>query len=183
MVASSAETMVTDLELAELEQRLPAWTRELLDCVTSRQREAFVLREVLDLPFDQVGERMDVTVECVRQHHLAAVKTITDAARRAALLTKHVPLVVLHLQAAKSCAVPREMRSALELPVAVLNLGLRTATCLDSCGIKNLGDLVQKSEGDVLKIWNLGRKSLKEIKKALAALGLHLAMSVDDPIL
>ena len=125
---------------------------------------------------------MDVSHERGNQLHQAAVKTITDAARRAALLTRHVPLVVLHVQpgADARCRVPDEMRGALELPIASLALGVRAAQCMNRSGIRVVGDLVQKSEGELLKIWNLGRKTLKEIKNALGAIGLHLGMDVGD---
>ena len=53
-----------------------------------------------------------------------------------------------------------------------LDFSCRTYNCLKRAGIKTIGDLISKSEKDMMKVRNLGRKSLKEIKEKLEALGL-----------
>jgi len=60
-----------------------------------------------------------------------------------------------------------------------LELSVRSANCLKNDNIVYIGDLVQKSEGDMLRTPNFGRKSLNEIKEVLTAMGLHLGMQVD----
>jgi DNA-directed RNA polymerase subunit alpha len=59
-------------------------------------------------------------------------------------------------------------------PVDELQLTVRSANCLRAEGINSVGDLVQRSEIELLKTPNLGRKSIVEIKGVLAKLGLHL---------
>ena len=60
-----------------------------------------------------------------------------------------------------------------------LELSVRSANCLQNANIKLIGELVQKSEGEMLKTKNFGRKSLKEIKEILADMGLSLGMQID----
>ena len=59
-----------------------------------------------------------------------------------------------------------------------LELSVRSANCLKNDNIVYIGDLVQKTEGEMLRTPNFGRKSLNEIKEVLAQMGLHLGMEV-----
>ncbi len=61
-----------------------------------------------------------------------------------------------------------------------LELSVRSANCLKNDNIVYIGDLVQKSEYDMLKTPNFGRKSLNEIKQVLSEMGLHLGMKVPE---
>lgn len=80
-----------------------------------------------------------------------------------------------------------EQEEAEELPfnknllkkVEELELSVRSANCLKNDNIVYIGDLVQKSEGDMLRTPNFGRKSLNEIKEVLTVMGLHLGMQVE----
>jgi DNA-directed RNA polymerase subunit alpha len=63
--------------------------------------------------------------------------------------------------------------------VEELELSVRSANCLKNDNIVYIGDLVQKSEGDMLRTPNFGRKSLNEIKEVLTIMGLHLGMQID----
>jgi len=68
--------------------------------------------------------------------------------------------------------------------VEEFELSVRSANCLQNANIQYIGELVQKSESDLLKTKNFGRKSLKEIKDKLSELGLSLGMPLDNwPIL
>ena len=58
-------------------------------------------------------------------------------------------------------------------------LSVRSANCLQNANIKYIGELVQKTEAEMLKTKNFGRKSLKEIKELLAEMGLQLGMKLD----
>ena len=64
-----------------------------------------------------------------------------------------------------------------------LELSVRAANCLENANIKFIGELVTKSENEMLKTKNFGRKSLNEIKDILAEMGLSLGMKIDgfDP--
>jgi len=61
-----------------------------------------------------------------------------------------------------------------------LELSVRSANCLQQANIKTIGDLVQKTEAEMLKTKNFGRKSLKEIKEILAEMGLSLGMKLEN---
>jgi len=61
-----------------------------------------------------------------------------------------------------------------------LDLSVRAENCLQAANIKFIGDLVQKTEGEMLKTKNFGRKSLKEIKELLSEMGLQLGMRLES---
>ncbi len=61
-----------------------------------------------------------------------------------------------------------------------LELSVRSANCLKNANIRLIGELVQKSEAEMLKTQNFGRKSLNEIKDILSEMGLTLGMAIDD---
>lgn len=61
-----------------------------------------------------------------------------------------------------------------------LELSVRSANCLQNANIRYIGDLVQKSESEMLRTKNFGRKSLKEIKEILSEMGLSLGMKLDN---
>lgn len=61
-----------------------------------------------------------------------------------------------------------------------LELSVRSANCLKNDNIIYIGDLVQKSEADMLRTPNFGRKSLNEIKEVLSHMGLHLGMEIPN---
>jgi len=63
--------------------------------------------------------------------------------------------------------------------VEELELSVRSANCLKNDNIVYIGDLVQKSESEMLRTPNFGRKSLNEIKEVLTMMGLHLGMQVE----
>jgi DNA-directed RNA polymerase subunit alpha len=61
-----------------------------------------------------------------------------------------------------------------------LELSVRSANCLKNADIRYIGDLVQKTETEMLKTKNFGRKSLNEIKEILSEMGLSLGMKLDN---
>jgi len=63
-----------------------------------------------------------------------------------------------------------------------LELSVRSANCLKNAGIHLIGELVQKTEAEMLKTRNFGRKSLNEIKEILSEMGLSLGMKIDFPV-
>jgi DNA-directed RNA polymerase subunit alpha len=64
--------------------------------------------------------------------------------------------------------------------VEELELSVRSANCLQNANIHLIGELVQRTESEMLKTKNFGRKSLKEIKEILAQMGLSLGMKIDN---
>ena len=85
-----------------------------------------------------------------------------------------------------SKAVAEETRPELEFNAALLKkvdeleLSVRSANCLKNDNIVYIGDLIQKTEAEMLRTPNFGRKSLNEIKEVLAQMGLHLGMEVTN---
>ena len=67
---------------------------------------------------------------------------------------------------------------ALLKKVDELELSVRSANCLKNDNVVYIGDLIQKSEAEMLRTPNFGRKSLNEIKEVLAQMGLHLGMEI-----
>jgi DNA-directed RNA polymerase subunit alpha len=65
-------------------------------------------------------------------------------------------------------------------PVDELELTVRSANCLKAENIYFIGDLIQRTENELLKTPNLGRKSLNEIKEVLQSRGLSLGMRLDN---
>ena len=61
-----------------------------------------------------------------------------------------------------------------------LELSVRSANCLQNANIRYIGELVQRTEGEMLKTKNFGRKSLNEIKDVLASMELHLGVLLDS---
>lgn len=83
-------------------------------------------------------------------------------------------------------AIPIEHQKAIQVdplllrPVDDLELTVRSANCLKAENIYYIGDLIQRTENELLKTPNLGRKSLNEIKEVLAARGLTLGMKLES---
>ena len=72
----------------------------------------------------------------------------------------------------------KELLEKLKVPVMELELSVRSANCLNEAKIKTIGDLVRKSEMEMLKYRNFGKKSLSEIGKILTDMGLSLGMKI-----
>ncbi|MBI3934470.1 MAG: DNA-directed RNA polymerase subunit alpha, partial [Acidobacteria bacterium] len=64
--------------------------------------------------------------------------------------------------------------------VEELELSVRSYNCLKNANIQSIGELIQKSEQEMLRTKNFGRKSLNEIKEILGTMGLSLGMRVDE---
>jgi DNA-directed RNA polymerase subunit alpha len=76
--------------------------------------------------------------------------------------------------------VPEPLNPNLFKSVDELELSVRSANCLQNANIRFIGELVQKTEAEMLKTKNFGRKSLNEIKETLSSLGLSLGMAIDN---
>ncbi len=74
-------------------------------------------------------------------------------------------------------SIPKEL---FDMPVVQLNLSVRTLNCLRRAGIATVGELVGKTEKELLALRNFGQKSNQEIKERLAGLGLSLVSTVQD---
>ena len=64
-------------------------------------------------------------------------------------------------------------------PITELELSVRSSNCLEAATIKTIGDLVRRTESQMLKYKNFGKKSLTEINSILASMSLSLGMDVE----
>lgn len=108
-----------------------------------------------------------------------------DAVAYAARILQDQLSIFINFEEAAEVAEPEEtthptLNENLFRSVAELELSVRSANCLQNAGIKYIGELVQKSEGEMLKTKNFGRKSLNEIKEILREMGLDFGMHIDN---
>jgi len=108
-----------------------------------------------------------------------------DAIGQAAKLLKdHMSIFVNFEEVLEASEEPAErvvgqMSEVLSRSVEELELSVRSYNCLKNANIQTIGDLVQKTEGEMLRTKNFGRKSLNEIKEILSGLGLSFGMKFD----
>jgi len=76
-----------------------------------------------------------------------------------------------------------KMKKLLNMSVNEIELSVRAANCLNNANITTVGQLAMKTEGEMLKYRNFGKKSLNEIKDKLSALGLSLGMNFEHELL
>jgi DNA-directed RNA polymerase subunit alpha len=103
----------------------------------------------------------------------------------AKLLKDHMSIFInfeeeLEAAAAEADRKPEIRNENLNRSVEELELSVRSYNCLKNANIQTIGELVQKTESEMLKTKNFGRKSLNEIKEILASMGLSLGMRIDE---
>ncbi len=111
--------------------------------------------------------------------------TPEDAVALAARILQDQLQLFINFEEPKTAAIEEK---AADLPfnknllrkVDELELSVRSANCLKNDNIVYIGDLVQKTEAEMLRTPNFGRKSLNEIKEVLAQMGLHLGMEIPN---
>lgn len=106
-----------------------------------------------------------------------------EAIRRCATILQHQLATFVELKHEEQRlmhSVEEEVNPILLRPVDDLELTVRAANCLKAENIYYIGDLVQRTENDLLKTPNLGKKSLLEIKNVLASRGLSLGMRLEN---
>ena len=123
-----------------------------------------------------------LTLEVWTDGSITAKEAIGEAAH---ILTEHIQMFVdfdeTYVEEEEEIDEEAERRKAyLSKPVAELELSVRSSNCLEAANIANIRDLVTKTESDMLKYRNFGRKSLNEIKDILADMGLSFGMILDD---
>lgn len=101
----------------------------------------------------------------------------------ARILMEHLGLFTDLTEVAKSAEVMKETETAsddrmLDRTIEELDLSVRSYNCLKRAGINTVFDLTEKTEPEMMKVRNLGRKSLEEVKVKLADLGLGLKLSL-----
>jgi DNA-directed RNA polymerase subunit alpha len=132
----------------------------------------------------RVGQQTDLDMLSLDVTTNGSVSPEDAVALAARILTEQLRLFINFEE--PELAVAEEERE--ELPfnknllrkVDELELSVRSANCLKNDNIIYIGDLVQKSEADMLRTPNFGRKSLNEIKEVLSQMGLHLGMEIPN---
>src|SRR3989442_736626 len=103
----------------------------------------------------------------------------------AKLLKDHMTIFINFEEVAEAAEEVSErgldkMNEILNRSVEELELSVRSYNCLKNANIQTIGELVQKTEAEMLKTKNFGRKSLNEIKEILTSMGLSLGMKIDE---
>jgi DNA-directed RNA polymerase subunit alpha len=133
----------------------------------------------------RVGQRTDydsLVVEIWTDGSISANKALDAAAR---VLRSHVEIFV-DFETKRPPAQAHEdeerarLKELLKRNVNELELSVRAVNCLEMADIKTIRDLVVKTDAEMLKYRNFGRKSLNEIKEVLTNMGLSLGIDVDD---
>ena len=91
--------------------------------------------------------------------------------------------MMIESQAAEVSEEQNKLRKLLNMSVNEIELSVRAANCLNNANITTVGELAMKTEQEMLKYRNFGKKSLNEIKEKLEALGLSLGMKFDERLL
>jgi DNA-directed RNA polymerase subunit alpha len=132
----------------------------------------------------RLGQRIDYDKLAVEVWTDASILPSDAVAVAAKILRDHFTLFI-HFEEPIEEEVEEEVdeerqrvRRMLERSVEELELSVRSSNCLRAAEIKTIGDLVQKSEPEMLKYRNFGRKSLKEIQDILSEMGLHFGMDI-----
>jgi len=99
-------------------------------------------------------------------------------------MTSHLELFIDLSETARNTQVMVEKEESkkekvLEMPIEELELSVRSYNCLKRAGISTVEDLANKSQEDMMKVRNLGKKSLDEVTNKLIALGLGFASNED----
>lgn len=125
----------------------------------------------------RVGQRVDydkLTIEVWTDGSLKPYEALSLAAK---VMTGHLELFIDLSETAKNTQVMIEKEEnkkerVLEMSIEDLELSVRSFNCLKRAGISTVEDLTNKSESDMMKVRNLGKKSLDEVTNKLHALGL-----------
>jgi DNA-directed RNA polymerase subunit alpha len=127
----------------------------------------------------RVGQRDDfdkLTLDIWTDGSITPSEAVSLAAK---ILTEHLEMFVDLTDEAKNTEIMVEKEEThkekmLEMTIEELDLSVRSYNCLKRAGINTVQELTEKTEADMMKVRNLGRKSLEEVKEKLAALGLSL---------
>ncbi len=130
----------------------------------------------------QMTEYDKLTLEVWTNGAISPQDAVGQAAR---LLRDHMTIFINFEELEEPEAEPVEaamsqLQEVLNRSVEELELSVRSYNCLKNANIQTIGDLVQKTEAEMLRTKNFGRKSLNEIKDILAGLGLQFGMKFDS---
>jgi DNA-directed RNA polymerase subunit alpha len=132
----------------------------------------------------RLGQMTDydkLTIEVWTNGAISPADAVGQAAK---LLKDHMAIFINFEELPEAAEEPAEralsqMNEVLNRSVEELELSVRSYNCLKNANIQTIGDLVQKTEAEMLRTKNFGRKSLNEIKEILGGLGLSFGMKFD----
>lgn len=132
----------------------------------------------------RVGQRTDYDKLTLEVWTNGAVSPRDAVAQAAKLVKDHMTILINFEDSGDdvidaSSTEDERLLETLNRSVDELELSVRSYNCLKNANIKTIGDLVTKSEAEMLKTKNFGRKSLNEIKDILAEMGFSLGMNID----
>ena len=129
----------------------------------------------------QITDYDKLTIEVWTDGTISALEAVSLAAR---VLTEHLNLFANLSEETQGAEIMVEKddkgkEKALEMTIEELDLSVRSFNCLKRAGINTVQDLINKSEEDMMKVRNLGRKSLEEVVSKLNSLGFKLTDDED----
>jgi DNA-directed RNA polymerase subunit alpha len=131
----------------------------------------------------RVGHQTDYDKLTLQVWTDGSVRPDDAVAYAAKILKEQLSIFINHEEIEESIAPTQseqdKLNDILWRSVDELELSVRSANCLQNANIHYIGDLVQRTEAEMLKTKNFGRKSLKEIKEILAQMGLSLGMKIE----
>lgn len=139
----------------------------------------------------RVGQRTDFNKLVIEIWTDGRIEPSDALLQASAILRHHLDVFVNYDDDQVSFAEPpqaeseenAELKKLLNMSVNEIELSVRAANCLNNANITTVGQLAMKSEAEMLKYRNFGKKSLNEIKEKLAELGLSLGMTFDPSML
>jgi DNA-directed RNA polymerase subunit alpha len=139
----------------------------------------------------RVGQRTNydkLTLEIWTNGTVTPEMALVEAAK---ILRKHLNPFVQYFEvgadrvseeAAAAAGVDEELVRKLNMPISELELSVRASNCLESARIETVAQLVQMTDGDLLKLRSFGRTSLREVKRKLQDLGMELGMDLPEGV-
>lgn len=157
----------------------------------AREKEILELRYKYKKTFEQIAEMFNVTRERIRQIERKAIRklkhkeynfigiSLVDHAKAIREYDSRIDELYRFISTAKICVTQEEadkvkVKDSLITPIEEMDFSVRAYNCLKRAGIHTLSDLSKKTTGDILKIRNLGRKSVEEIITKAKKYGINI---------
>lgn len=176
--------------IAEDSEKISFFSPELIykamnNNLNARQMDVLVCRYRDGKTLDETAKQFGVTRERIHQCEARAISRLSDPAvfnsMRAVSYSKYrdleykyetISYAYNHAPEQKDVEELVKESNITEMPIAELDLSVRTHNCLRRAGISTIGELIAKTETEMTRVRNLGKRSLFEIKQKLAELGL-----------
>ena len=179
IVDSDVEIVNPDLHIATLDEGSKLYMEIIVDSIFTPIRK--VNFTVEDTRVGQITDYDKLTLEVWTDDTIKPDEAVSLAAK---ILTEHLMLFINlteHVQGVEIMVEKEEDKKEkiLEMTIEELDLSVRSYNCLKRAGINTVDELVQRNEEEMMKVRNLGRKSLEEVQQKLVGLGLSLRHNED----